>query len=65
MLFLVLKACIKLGLKVPTDCKKGDCGTCTVTVGGNKIRACTGKVPTAPKLKSVREKGLTVTVDNR
>eukprot|EP01041_Mallomonas_annulata_P001054 gene1054-2062_t len=60
----MLAACMKLGLKVPLDCKKGDCGTCTVTVGGNKIRACVGKVPNPPKLKSIQEKGLTVTVDN-
>jgi succinate dehydrogenase/fumarate reductase-like Fe-S protein len=55
---------LKLGLKVPTDCKKGDCGTCTVTVAGQKIRACVGKVPPAPRLKSLKEKGLVVTVDN-
>jgi len=50
---------------VPLDCRKGDCGTCTVTVGGMKVRACVGKVPPVPKLKSVREKGLIVTVDNK
>mmetsp|Transcript_26151 Transcript_26151/g.26382 ORF Transcript_26151/g.26382 Transcript_26151/m.26382 type:complete len:116 (+) Transcript_26151:91-438(+) len=60
----MLAACKKLGLKVPLDCKKGDCGTCTVTVGGNKIRSCVGKVPSPPKLKSIREKGLPVSVDN-
>ena len=59
-----MKACQKLGLKVPTDCRKGDCGTCTVTVGENKIRACAGRVPSPPKLKSIREKSLMVTVDN-
>ena len=48
----MMNACGKLGLKVPTSCKKGECGTCTVTVGGKKIRACIGKVPDAPKLKS-------------
>jgi ferredoxin len=61
----MLAATKKLGLKVPLDCKKGDCGACTVTVGGKKIRACVGKVPEAPKLKSLREKGLVVTVDNK
>ena len=60
----MMQACSKLGLKVPTQCKKGDCGTCTVTVGGKKIRACIGKVPDAPKLKSLIEKGLPVSVDN-
>jgi len=54
----------KLGLRVPYSCKKGDCGTCTVTVAGKKIRACVGKVPPAPKLKSLKEKGLITTVDN-
>ena len=57
-------ACQKLGLKVPFKCKKGECGTCTVTVGGIKYKACVAKVPPVPKLKSVLEKGLTVTVDN-
>ena len=61
----MLAATKKLGLKVPTSCKKGDCGVCTVTVGGKKIRSCIGKVPDAPKLKSLQEKGLQVTVDNQ
>ena len=39
-------------------------GTCTVTCAGQKIRACIGKVPQAPRLKSLIEKGLVVTVDN-
>jgi len=60
----MMMACQKLGLKVPTDCRKGQCGTCTVTVAGMKIRACIGKVPPAPKLKSLIEKGLAVQVDN-
>uniref|UniRef100_A0A7S3NPX4 2Fe-2S ferredoxin-type domain-containing protein n=1 Tax=Aureoumbra lagunensis TaxID=44058 RepID=A0A7S3NPX4_9STRA len=53
-------ACSKLGIKVPYNCKKGDCGTCSVSVGGKILRACTAKVPPAPKLKSVAEKGLPV-----
>ena len=60
----MLAATKKLGLKVPLACKKGDCGTCTVTCGGKKVRACVGKVPDAPKLKSLQEKGLVITVDN-
>mmetsp|Transcript_39826 Transcript_39826/g.80339 ORF Transcript_39826/g.80339 Transcript_39826/m.80339 type:complete len:110 (-) Transcript_39826:249-578(-) len=56
----LMAACNKLGLKVPTNCKKGDCGTCTVSVGGIKVKACVGKVPPAPKLKSVMTKGLEV-----
>merc|ERR1719424_2645588 len=53
----MMAACKKLGIKVPTNCKKGDCGTCTVNVCGKNIKACVGKVPPAPKLKSVLEKG--------
>ena len=56
----LMAACKKLGINVKTNCKKGDCGTCTVNVGGKSMRACTGKVPPAPKLKSVQEKGLPV-----
>ena len=47
-------------LQVPTSCKKGNCGTCTVKVGGKPVKACIGKVPVAPKLKSIQEKGLPV-----
>merc|ERR1719231_464934 len=56
----MMAACKKLGINVKTNCKKGDCGTCTVNVGGKSVRACVGKVPPAPKLKSVLEKGLMV-----
>ena len=41
----LIAACTKLGLRVPTKCKKGECGTCTVTVAGSKYRACIAKVP--------------------
>lgn len=60
----LLTACKSLGLNVPTKCKKGECGTCTVSVGGYKYKACVAKVPPAPKLKSLIEKGLAVAVDN-
>ena len=40
----MLAACKSLGLKVKTDCKKGNCGICTVTVAGTKIRSCIGKL---------------------
>ena len=60
----MLQACTKLGLRVPTKCKKGECGTCTVTVAGNKYKACIANVPPSPRLKSLIEKGLAVTVDN-
>ena len=56
----LMGACKKLGINVKTNCKKGDCGTCTVNVGGKSMRACISKVPPAPKLKSVQEKGLPV-----
>lgn len=53
-------ACAKLGVKPRYSCKKGDCGSCTVTVGGSRIKACVGKVPPAPRLKSLQENGLLV-----
>ena len=56
----LMAATKKLGMKVKTNCKKGDCGTCTVNVGGKSMRACVGKVPPAPKLKSLIEKGIPV-----
>ena len=58
----MMAACKKLGINVKTVCcKKGDCGIArTVRVGGKAVKACVGKVPPAPKLKSVMEKGLPV-----
>mmetsp|Transcript_29894 Transcript_29894/g.38546 ORF Transcript_29894/g.38546 Transcript_29894/m.38546 type:complete len:114 (-) Transcript_29894:1406-1747(-) len=53
-------ACAKLGVKPKYSCKKGDCGSCTVSVGGSRIKACVGKVPPMPRLKSLQEKGLEV-----
>ncbi|KAL7477177.1 hypothetical protein ACHAW6_002986 [Cyclotella cf. meneghiniana] len=53
-------ACAKLGVKPRYSCLKGDCGSCTVSVGGSRIKACVGKVPPQPKLKSLQEKGLEV-----
>mmetsp|Transcript_6365 Transcript_6365/g.15844 ORF Transcript_6365/g.15844 Transcript_6365/m.15844 type:complete len:117 (+) Transcript_6365:243-593(+) len=53
-------ACAKLGVKPKYSCKKGDCGSCTVSVGGSRIKACVGKVPPMPRLKSLQEKGLVV-----
>ena len=37
-------ACSKLGIKPKYSCKKGDCGSCTVSVGGSRVKACVGKV---------------------
>ena len=53
-------ACAKLGVKPKYSCKKGDCSTCTITVGGSRMKPCVDKVPPAPKLKSLQEKGLPV-----
>lgn len=53
-------ACAKLGVKPKYSCKRGDCGSCTVSVGGSRIKACVGKVPPMPRLKSLQEKGLLV-----
>ena len=49
----LIAACTKLGLKVPTKCKKGECGTCTVTVAGSKYRSCIAKVPPGTYLCSI------------
>lgn len=48
----------KVGYKPRYSCKKGDCGSCTLSVGGTRIKACVGKVPPQPRLKSLQEKGL-------
>uniref|UniRef100_A0A7S3PX20 2Fe-2S ferredoxin-type domain-containing protein n=1 Tax=Chaetoceros debilis TaxID=122233 RepID=A0A7S3PX20_9STRA len=53
-------ACAKLGVKPKYSCKKGDCGSCTVSVGGSRMKACVGKVPPEPRLKSLQEKGLEI-----
>ena len=58
----LMKACNTLGMKVKTNCKKGDCGTCTVSIAGKRTKACIGKVPPAPTLKSLKEKGLVCSV---
>ena len=49
-----------LGIKPRYSCRKGDCNSCTLSVGGQRIKACVGKVPPEPKLKSLQEKGLEV-----
>ena len=54
------KACEKGGLKPKYSCKKGECNSCVVTVGGTRMKACVDKVPPIPKLKSLIEKGLPV-----
>lgn len=53
-------AVAKLGVKPKYSCKKGDCGSCTISVGGTRVKACVGKVPPEPRLKSLQEKGLEV-----
>lgn len=54
------KACELGGLKPNYSCRKGDCNTCSVTVAGTRMKACVGKVPPIPKLKSLIENGLPV-----
>ena len=54
------KAAAGLGVKPRYSCKKGDCGSCTLNVGGQRIKACVGKVPDEPRLKSLQEKGLEI-----
>mmetsp|Transcript_62470 Transcript_62470/g.94348 ORF Transcript_62470/g.94348 Transcript_62470/m.94348 type:complete len:114 (+) Transcript_62470:165-506(+) len=49
-----------LGIKPKYSCRKGDCGSCTLSVGGQRIKACVGKVPPEPRLKSLQEKGLEI-----
>ena len=49
-----------LGVKPRYSCKKGDCNSCTLSVGGQRIKACVGKVPPEPRLKSLQEKGLEI-----
>eukprot|EP00559_Dactyliosolen_fragilissimus_P002740 CAMPEP_0184854858 /NCGR_PEP_ID=MMETSP0580-20130426/239_1 /TAXON_ID=1118495 /ORGANISM="Dactyliosolen fragilissimus" /LENGTH=113 /DNA_ID=CAMNT_0027349213 /DNA_START=106 /DNA_END=447 /DNA_ORIENTATION=- len=53
-------ACANLGVKPRYSCKKGDCGSCTISVGGTGIKACVGKVPPEPRLKSLQENGLVI-----
>jgi len=53
-------ACANLGIKPKYSCKKGDCGSCTMTVGGSRVKVCVGKVPAEPTLKSLKEKGLAI-----
>eukprot|EP00816_Leptocylindrus_hargravesii_P003789 CAMPEP_0196817866 /NCGR_PEP_ID=MMETSP1362-20130617/62923_1 /TAXON_ID=163516 /ORGANISM="Leptocylindrus danicus, Strain CCMP1856" /LENGTH=112 /DNA_ID=CAMNT_0042195735 /DNA_START=135 /DNA_END=473 /DNA_ORIENTATION=- len=56
----IKNACAKAGFKPKYSCKKGDCGSCTISVGGSRMKACVGKVPPEPRLKSLQEKGLAV-----
>ena len=39
---------------------RGDCATCQISLGGRMARACIGKVPPEPKLKSLQEKGIEI-----
>jgi ferredoxin len=49
-----------LGVKPKYSCQKGDCASCQLTVGGQRMRPCVAKVPPEPKLKSLQEKGLEI-----
>ena len=37
-------ACAKAGFKPKYSCKKGDCNSCVVSVGGTRVNCCVGKV---------------------
>jgi hypothetical protein len=39
---------------------RGDCATCQVFMAGRATNPCVAKVPEAPKLKSLQEKGLEI-----
>ena len=54
------RAAAGLGIKPRYSCRKGDCNSCTLSVGGQRVKACVGKVPPEPRLKSLQEKGLEV-----
>jgi len=54
------KACSALGVKPKFSCKKGDCGSCAISIGGVRAKVCVGKVPAEPRLKSLIEKGLEI-----
>jgi aerobic-type carbon monoxide dehydrogenase small subunit (CoxS/CutS family) len=43
-----------------THSNRGDCGSCTINIAGNRVKACVGKVPPEPRLKSLQEKGLAI-----
>ncbi|GKY99320.1 hypothetical protein MPSEU_000887100 [Mayamaea pseudoterrestris] len=49
-----------LGVPVKYSCKKGDCATCQITLAGRYTKPCVAKVPAAPTLKSLQEKGLEI-----
>mmetsp|Transcript_128864 Transcript_128864/g.223489 ORF Transcript_128864/g.223489 Transcript_128864/m.223489 type:complete len:147 (-) Transcript_128864:198-638(-) len=61
----LMSAAQKLGIKVPTQCKKGECGTCTITVGTQPMRACSAQVPDPPRQPSLQEKGIPITIPRR
>mmetsp|Transcript_32880 Transcript_32880/g.59550 ORF Transcript_32880/g.59550 Transcript_32880/m.59550 type:complete len:117 (+) Transcript_32880:102-452(+) len=53
-------ACAALGVKPRYSCKKGECNSCVLTVGGTRMKPCVDKVPPEPKLKSLQENGLAI-----
>ncbi|KAG7338500.1 hypothetical protein IV203_009121 [Nitzschia inconspicua] len=56
-----LKSAVEsLGVKPKYSCRKGDCASCQLTVGGQRMRPCVAKVPPEPRLKSLQEKGLEI-----
>ena len=39
---------------------RGDCATCEISLAGRRTKPCVAKVPKAPTLKSLQEKGLEI-----
>ena len=50
---------VAAGARVPIkyNCKKGECGTCTVTLNGKKVKTCVAIVP-----RGERKNEITITV---
>lgn len=41
----ISQVCASARVKVPYNCKNGECGTCTVKINGRNAKACVSKVP--------------------
>jgi ferredoxin len=47
-------------IPIKYNCKKGECGTCTVDLNGKKIKTCVSIVP-----RGMRKNECTITVPNK
>jgi ferredoxin len=52
------KAIEKAGFKPNYSCRKGECNSCVVSVGGTRMKACVDKVPPQPKVGAQTAAGL-------